>query len=527
MHIGDRYGLYEIEMKSHSREIKINSPLGQIKLNAFTGITINAPNGDINLVGQNVSIKAGNKLELISGTNILPPDIGSPEMHWSQLWSKSKPTDKWYEQVGRWFTKPAHAVGHYVILPSATAGAAVGANKVPLADMTFFRCLLQTFMRPLDGTMLIKSKKYMLLEAGGGNAQVNPTRYNKKNSEKKTLAIDINKKLIESVTEINTRLDKFFETYDDKYRAMSEAKSKYTNYASPLLNNDTDPNILEKAYAANVDAASNPVTITAEMYEGKIVNDLPVAIGGKPQSFMVRLIDYANTYASTTFDLRKHINTYTSLFDDLKETEVEQNVGNILTTTFESLRDELSDQWNEKYGLNGTPNDDFGALATPEVPSATDRTIFKRKMVATFLLNLAKNEETKDYFAFKFKESDINYKNLKQDYYWKRFIQNTNRGVDWEGKWHKKMGAVYNFFAQNNFLASTVESFFSTWKAQLKPDKWQLDVWSDEKGQILMSDHEDVTVHINSGSKQPTLEADQDANKYSEQRFMKLLMSIK
>ena len=202
-------------------------------------------------------------------------------------------------------------------------------------------------------------------------------------------------------------------------------------------------------------------------------------------------------------------------------------VGNILTATFESLRDELSDQWNEKYGLNGTPNDDFGALATPEVPSATDRTIFKRKMVATFLLNLAKNEETKDYFAFKFKESDINYKNLKQDYYWKRFIQNTNRGVDWEGKWHKKMGSVYNFFAQNNFLASTVESFLSTWKAQLKPDKWQLDVWSDEKGQILMSDHEDVTVHINSGSEQPTLEADQDANKYSEQRFMKLLMSIK
>ena len=527
VHIGDRYGLYEIEMKSHSREIKINSPLGQIKLNAFTGITINAPNGDINLVGQNVSIKAGNKLELISGTNILPPDIGSPEMHWSQLWSKSKPTDKWYEQGGRWFPRPAHAVGHDVLLPAAAAGSAVGANKVPLADMTFFRCLLQTFMRPLDGTMLIKSKKYMLLEAGGGNAQVNPTRYNKKNSEKKTLAIDINKKLIESVTEINTRLDNFFKDYDDKYRKMSEAKSKYTNYASPLLNNDTDPNILEKAYAANVDAPSNPVTITAEMYEGKIVNDLPVAIGRKPQSFMVRLIDYANTYATTTFDLRKHINTYTSLFDDLKETEVEQIVGNILTATFESIRDELSDQWNEKYGLNGTPNDDFGALATPEVPSATDRTIFKRKMVATFLLNLAKNEETKDYFAFKFKESDINYKNLKQDYYWKRFIQNTNRGVDWEGKWHKKMGAVYNFFAQNNFLASTVESFFSTWKAQLKPDKWQLDVWSDEKGQILMSDHEDVTVHINSGSKQPTLEADQDANKYSEQRFMKLLMSIK
>ena len=42
-----------------------------------------------------------------------------------------------------------------------------------------------------------------------------------------------------------------------------------------------------------------------------------------------------------------------------------------------------------------------------------------------------------------------------------------------------------------------------------------------------MSDHEDVTVHIDSESGQPTLEVDKDANKYSEQRFMKLLMSIK
>ena len=39
----DEYGLYSISMSSNKRTISIDSPLGSVSINAFTGITISAP----------------------------------------------------------------------------------------------------------------------------------------------------------------------------------------------------------------------------------------------------------------------------------------------------------------------------------------------------------------------------------------------------------------------------------------------------------------------------------------------------
>jgi len=44
--------------------VKINSCWGNVEVNAFTGISINAPNGNISIKGKNVSIEAGNNLTL-------------------------------------------------------------------------------------------------------------------------------------------------------------------------------------------------------------------------------------------------------------------------------------------------------------------------------------------------------------------------------------------------------------------------------------------------------------------------------
>jgi len=41
-----------------------------VNLNAFQGISIEAPNGDIEIKGKNVSIEASNRLSLSSGENI-------------------------------------------------------------------------------------------------------------------------------------------------------------------------------------------------------------------------------------------------------------------------------------------------------------------------------------------------------------------------------------------------------------------------------------------------------------------------
>ena len=57
-------------MNSAKRQISIESPFGDVNINAFTGITINAPNGDVKIIGKNVEIRANNNLKLVKG-NIL------------------------------------------------------------------------------------------------------------------------------------------------------------------------------------------------------------------------------------------------------------------------------------------------------------------------------------------------------------------------------------------------------------------------------------------------------------------------
>ena len=66
----DEHGLYSISMSSDKRAISIDSPLGKVDINAFTGITISAPNGNVRIEGKNIDIVAGNNLSISSGNNI-------------------------------------------------------------------------------------------------------------------------------------------------------------------------------------------------------------------------------------------------------------------------------------------------------------------------------------------------------------------------------------------------------------------------------------------------------------------------
>lgn len=143
----DKYGIYNVSMSSDQRLISIASPMGNIKLSAFSGISISAPRGDISISGKNVSIKAANKLTLESGSN-------------------AKNTE---------FKKTWH---------DSSAGAAIGNSIAPgivggitnwlssLVDMSLLRHTVECFVPPVDGTLQIKSHRYLLLEAGKGTAHI-------------------------------------------------------------------------------------------------------------------------------------------------------------------------------------------------------------------------------------------------------------------------------------------------------------------------------------------------------------------
>ena len=65
-------------MKSHKRSIEIKSPFGTVEIDAFSGITISAPNGDVTIRGKNINLEAGNKVNIRSGMNIDDPGLGDP-----------------------------------------------------------------------------------------------------------------------------------------------------------------------------------------------------------------------------------------------------------------------------------------------------------------------------------------------------------------------------------------------------------------------------------------------------------------
>jgi hypothetical protein len=147
----DEYGMYSIKMSSHARDISIASPFGTVNVNAFKGITINAPNGEVSIKGKNISIEAGNNLTLKSGANI----------------AKGWILDKTLKESGEDLLKTGI---------SAAMDFLSGRINILPVDLALMRCVLEAIIRPIGGTMLIKSHRYMCLEAGEGKATIQPKR---------------------------------------------------------------------------------------------------------------------------------------------------------------------------------------------------------------------------------------------------------------------------------------------------------------------------------------------------------------
>ena len=145
--IADYLGVYSIKGSTQNRNITISSPVGNIVLDAFEGITINAPLGDVNIVGKNVKIEARNNLTMTSGTNIANP----------RVWTRGSKVDRyWYGRGVAYGTTFAKMFG---------------------LNLSTYRIWLEVLLRPIGGTMLIKSHRFMRLEAGKGESKVASTKY--------------------------------------------------------------------------------------------------------------------------------------------------------------------------------------------------------------------------------------------------------------------------------------------------------------------------------------------------------------
>ena len=512
IHIGDRYGLYEISMSSDGRKINISSPLGQVNLNAFTGISISAPNGDIKIEGKNIEIKAGNKITVESGTNIgLGPGMGKPPY--------------------KGFKSAHHYIGHEILVKALPEAGKEAFKELPLTDLSFMRYMAQVFLRPVDGTMLIKSHKYMLLEAGKGKAFVKDNRYKKNKPDDYFM---VYKTMVFCVGEIQNKLQEFLKNYSDLWKAAYEKKTKYNAETYRKLTDRKIPDVKALACTINVNEPwddDKKKIITDAFTDDKF-------IAGTDAVKKNALKDCAVSYANAIYNLLKCVDSAVSIFANVKtiynqggyiEDPTSLNAANInqgvdysvwvlevLLKEFEDLWIPIFNDWMDEYKILTAPNDKFLKSETPNDKLFKERTELMRELAAKFILGVGGAEENKNrkYIYVAYDKKDIfRYKRqkLKEDFYWKRFINEMDLYIQ-------------NSVAWRDFLMSWANKFWNDPMDKTKWTKKYTDVWDKEKhGQILMSDNEDYTLNIVKN----TIQVEGDANQFNLDRLKLKLFDVK
>lgn len=154
MTISDRMGLYKIDLNSSSRSVLIQSSMGNVKIDAFTGISISAPNGDIKIEGKNIKLEASDTISIESGTAVkhryLPGD--TPYTEGNARWNT--PAGRWAADIG---------LSCFRGLRKRIVDSAI--------DVNLIRTAIDVFLRPIDGTTKIRSNTYMRIEAGKGSTE--------------------------------------------------------------------------------------------------------------------------------------------------------------------------------------------------------------------------------------------------------------------------------------------------------------------------------------------------------------------
>ena len=162
--ISDGFDMCQVYISGHDRKVTVKSTLGDVEISALSGITVSAPNGNIKIEGKNIDITAGNRLTLTSGTNIYKNPLSHGEIKSNDYWSRT--------------TK---AVGAETIAKHTEQ--LLGS----VIDMSAIRGFLECIIKPVNGTMQIKSHSFMQLEAGEGKAEIPATAYKEEYLENTTI----------------------------------------------------------------------------------------------------------------------------------------------------------------------------------------------------------------------------------------------------------------------------------------------------------------------------------------------------
>ena len=514
IHIGDRYGIYEIEMSSHDRYVNIKSPLGSVNIDAFTGITINAPNGDVRIVGKNVSIEAGNQVSITSGNNIMPAGIGDPDYRCgTPIWHSLKEAGWWapltfFENLGRGIRYGVLFLGHQV---AAAAPAIVNDMLGPaaFADLSLLRHMFELAVKPVDGTMLIKSKRYLKLEAGNGMAKIKADRMTTKNEIHSVEMFFV--ALIYGITKLNDRIDEFFDSYRHLKESAIGQKLGYDMVAEAFLKDAKDPDVKKIALEA-----------TSDEWDQSIIDDIDCTGKMKDEDVEYRGETYrgddkvkqfkslATPFGQAVHGLYKIAADVMDLFEDYDDDKPFEKAAK---DAFQKIMDPHLKEWKDQFWDVTDPTDQLLSEKADPFSKEVTKTLIKRKATAMYLIKIKDSRANDDgkFLYLGFKESDVTDEKVKSDYNWKNFMTHFDHG--------STFGNKAMIYLLDGLWEPMKKRFGNPFGALKEKDIWR----AGKGGQILFSDNDGATLHFEGEG----LKSESQSNLGNRDQLVKLLLSIK
>ena len=246
--MGDKYGIWKISGSTDKRAINISSPWGTVSVNAFTGISINAPNGNISIKGKNVSIEAGNNLTLTSGTNI---------------------RNKFASTYG---DGAAFNILSFMYDVETMVAKKLASMVESVIDLSLIRSLIEVYWKPQEGALTIQSNRYLKLGAGGAlpgypdAAYLNPKKLeerDKKLTNKEiTQTLKMGPAMVHIINAVPKIVDKMITNYKKSYEKCISKEDELDKAINKLraYSNTIDPGKVCRHYGDLKNKFWNPQT---------------------------------------------------------------------------------------------------------------------------------------------------------------------------------------------------------------------------------------------------------------------------
>ena len=240
--MGDKYGIWRISGSTDRRAIDINSPWGNVSINAFTGITVNAPNGNINIRGKNVTIEAGNNLTLRSGTNI---------------------RNKFISSYG---DGTVFNVTSFMYDATTMVAKKLASMVESVFDLALIRSLIEVYWRPQEGALTIQSNRYLRLGAGGAlpgypdaaylNTKALEERDKKLTDKQISQTLKMGPVMIEILNAVPYIVDKMIVNYKESYKKCISKKAEFEQAIEKIYGYSNAPDS-STSICNNYDALKN------------------------------------------------------------------------------------------------------------------------------------------------------------------------------------------------------------------------------------------------------------------------------